>query len=138
MAWPTAADDVDPERLTVDVVSVHFDYLSRTVRERQLQELARILGARENPRIVLGDFNSGWSAPDSTVRRLAQLAGLQTFRPLAKDLNTYGDTRIDWILVSPAFRFDHYAVLPDVVSDHRAVIADISLRTRDRDTAAAD
>jgi endonuclease/exonuclease/phosphatase family metal-dependent hydrolase len=131
MAWPEANAHPAGEPLIVDVVSVHLDYLSPSVREGQLRQLTGTLSQRSNPRIVLGDFNSEWSAPDSMVRRLVGDAALQAFEPAADDHATYGDRRIDWILISPDFRFERYETLPDVVSDHRAVMADISLATLD-------
>ena len=39
----------------------------------------------------------------------------------------YQGARLDWILVSPEFRFERYAVYPDIVSDHYAVAAVIAL-----------
>jgi endonuclease/exonuclease/phosphatase family metal-dependent hydrolase len=122
VAWP----DSDTG-LTVDIVSVHFDYLSDTARDRQFEELAGELDRRNRPVIVLGDFNSEWSTPDSPVRRFAESAGLAGFRPDRGGLATYEDQRIDWILISHQFRFLDYRVLPDLVSDHRAVIAEIGL-----------
>ncbi|NNK32083.1 MAG: hypothetical protein HKP02_03105, partial [Xanthomonadales bacterium] len=45
----------------------------------------------------------------------------------------YGDkgARLDWILVSPGLEFLNYYVVPDVVSDHYAVAADIGLAAPD-------
>ena len=130
MRWPGSDEDPGEPRLAVDVVSVHFDYLSQAARERQLRQLTQTLQRRSNPRIVLGDFNSEWNAPDSMVQRLASQTTLQAFEPLAADHATYGERRIDWILISPEFRFHGYETLPDVISDHRAVVADIGLARR--------
>jgi endonuclease/exonuclease/phosphatase family metal-dependent hydrolase len=35
--------------------------------------------------------------------------------------------RLDWILISPEFEFVEYRTLPDVISDHRAVVATLKL-----------
>lgn len=111
----------------VDLVSVHFDYLSRRARREQLSRLEEELSKRTAPVIVLGDFNSDWTAAGSVVGELANSAGLTAFEPTGEALYTFRDQRYDWILISEELRFANYAVLPDVVSDHRAVVADIEL-----------
>jgi endonuclease/exonuclease/phosphatase family metal-dependent hydrolase len=126
VAWRDPADPAT-ERL-VDVVSVHMDFLSRRARASQVGELAGLLDGRDNPAIVMGDFNSDWSVSDSPVRQLAERLGLQAYRPDAGHLATHDERRIDWILLSPQLSFHEYRVLPDVVSDHRAVIAEIGFR----------
>ena len=72
---------------------------------------------------------------DDSLRRLAYELGLQPHSPDSSELATYRlgrkKWRIDWILVSPQLRVKRYAVLPDRVSDHFAVLADIEVgRTR--------
>jgi endonuclease/exonuclease/phosphatase family metal-dependent hydrolase len=37
--------------------------------------------------------------------------------------------RFDWILVSQELQFHDYATLPDVLSDHRAVVASVRFGT---------
>lgn len=126
VAWRDPANP-DAARL-VDVVSVHMDFLSRRARAGQVDELAGLLEGRSNPVIVMGDFNSDWADGDSPVRRLAERLGLSAYRPGAERLATHEARRIDWILLSPQLTFLDYRVLPDVVSDHQAVIADIGFR----------
>jgi len=113
--------------LTVDVVSVHFDFMSRRAQGAQLDRLADTVASREAPTIVLGDFNSDWHRPDSTVRGLAERTGLQAYQPDSPYLGTFQGKRIDWILISDEFRFDSYRVLTDVVSDHQPVLAEIGI-----------
>lgn len=122
LPWPGQ----DAER-HVDLVSVHFDYLSRRARREQLNRLEEELSKRTAPVIVLGDFNSDWTAIGSVVGELASSAGLTAYEPTGEALSTFKDQRFDWILISEELRFADYAVLPDVVSDHRAVVADITL-----------
>jgi endonuclease/exonuclease/phosphatase family metal-dependent hydrolase len=51
---------------------------------------------------------------------------LRAYRPAAQELGTYkGTKRLDWILISQELSFVDYTVLPDVVSDHLAVLATI-------------
>ena len=118
-----------PTTILLDVVSVHLDFSRRKVREQQVAEIVEVLGQRKNPVIVLGDFNSEWLADESVVAELARRSGLHTYRPLATDLGTYqsGKRRFDWILISKELEFIRYEVLPDVVSDHFAVVAEIRL-----------
>lgn len=118
------------EKRLVDIISVHLDFSRRKVRELQIKEMAELLGKREHPIIILGDFNSDWFSDASIVRALADRAGLQVYRPDAIDLGTYknGRYRYDWILISDELEFREYKVLPDVISDHRAVVAEIAFR----------
>jgi endonuclease/exonuclease/phosphatase family metal-dependent hydrolase len=122
--WGPAA----PKPVFVDVVSVHLDFSRRSVRVRQIAEMRAILAGRKNPLIILGDFNSAWLAGDSAVRELARQGGLQVYKPKAADLGTYGDRRLDWILISADLEFISYTVLPDEISDHRGVVAEVGMK----------
>ena len=85
----------------------------------------------EPPIIVAGDLNGEWKKEGSAVRVLAERFGLLPYRPEAEDLGTYKSVtgkRLDWILVSPDLNFVSYRVVPEVLSDHLAVVAEISLR----------
>jgi len=106
----------------VDVVSVHLDFLREGVRRSQVAELVAALRSRDRPLILLGDFNTEWGA---TLRHLADALGLHAFAPEADDRDTFQDRRLDWILISRELEFVRHAVVPDVLSDHRAVVADI-------------
>lgn len=113
----------------IDIVSVHLDFSRRSVRDRQLAELTQILARRNGPMIILGDFNSEWLAEDSVVRRLADNSGMSVYRHDADHLSTYNSKhRFDWILVSDELAFVSYRVLPDMVSDHLAVLAEVRLK----------
>ena len=114
--------------LQVDVVSVHLDFLSQAVRHQQVTELVALLQQRDRPRIIMGDLNSRWE-PGSAVQTLAQELGLSVYRAGATDIATFPalGSRLDWVLLSPGFEFRSSRVLEDVVSDHRAVIAEIGL-----------
>jgi len=116
-----------PDALSVDVVSVHLDFMSRRAQAQQVAELVATIRARNKPTIVLGDFNSDWARPDSTVRRLAARTGLVAYETDADDLATHRGERIDWILISDELRFQNYRVLPDIVSDHQPVYAEIGI-----------
>ena len=125
IAWqPGAAEPV-----LVDVVSVHIDFSRKSVREQQSAELGEMLAGRGNPLIILGDFNSDWTADEQVVRALAEHAELHVYRPDADDLPTYaGSKRYDWILISRQLEFVSLEVLPDVLSDHSAIVAEIRMQ----------
>lgn len=113
----------------VDVVSVHFDASRGAVRRQQAQELAQILVRRNKPTILMGDFNDEWGQAGSILPLLVETLDLNPYRPDETDLVTFPrfNKRLDWILVSPEFEFVSYNVVPDLMSDHRAVVAELSL-----------
>lgn len=111
----------------IDLVSVHLDFLRKGVRRDQVEVVIRELSGRDNPLVVMGDLNCEWSDRASPVRHLADSLGLHAFRPAATDLDTFGTLggRLDWILISEELRFLSFDVLPDVLSDHAGVIAEL-------------
>jgi endonuclease/exonuclease/phosphatase family metal-dependent hydrolase len=77
----------------------------------------------------MGDFNCGYCAKDSTLRLLAQELNLQAHEPEATDMVSFPlrNKRFDWIMISAELAFRDYRTLPDVLSDHRAVVATLRL-----------
>ena len=122
-----------PQPVKVKFVSVHLDFSRKSVRRSQVDEMVRVLSGLEGPMVVMGDFNTDWQGEESSLKHLAERLGLSAFDPHAKGLSTYGDkgARLDWILVSRALGYSRYAVFPDVVSDHYAVVADLVLKELD-------
>jgi endonuclease/exonuclease/phosphatase family metal-dependent hydrolase len=115
----------------IDVVSVHLDFLRAHVRARQVARMVEVLAPRRRPLVVMGDFNAGWRGERSAVQRLATSLQLVAHAPHARvhTFPAYG-SRLDWILVSPQLAFERHEVLPDIVSDHLPVVADIRLLDR--------
>lgn len=113
--------------LEVDVVSVHLDFTSDFIRAKQATELVDRLKQRNRPAIVMGDFNTDWQDQDSALRYIARELSLRPYEPESSNLDTFPTFggRLDWILVSPGIRFQSYSVIPDVVSDHRGVVAEL-------------
>lgn len=109
----------------VDVISVHLDFSRQSVRERQINEMIDLLSARMNPTIIMGDFNSEWLAEASVIKSLAEKSRFKTYKPESVDYNSYKDKRLDWVLISKDMAFESYQVLPDTLSDHAMIIADI-------------
>ena len=128
VSWPGNS------RVEVDIVSVHLDFASENIRKRQAAELIETLRQRRRPVIIMGDFNTGWEE-NSTVQHISEALGLTAFSPEQAGLETFPafGERLDWIMVSPELSFRSYHVLPDPVSDHRSVIAEVVLN----DTASA-
>ena len=100
-----------------------------SVRRSQIDEMVAVLSKIEGPMVVLGDFNTDWQTEDSSLVYLAEQLQLTVFEPHAEGLSTYGDkgARLDWILISPGLRFNRYVVVPDAISDHYALAAEIVL-----------
>lgn len=115
----------DDKSRKIDIISVHLDFSRQSVRDAQIGEMLEILSTRTNPTIILGDFNSEWLAETSVIKELAEKSRFITYKPEAANCNSYKDKRLDWILISKDMEFTSYQVLPDTLSDHAMVIADI-------------
>jgi endonuclease/exonuclease/phosphatase family metal-dependent hydrolase len=120
---------VMPDRsgMKIDVASVHLDFLRPAIRRRQIAQIVASLRHRHTPQIILGDFNCSWRSRDRCLHRLADELDLTTYDPSSRHLWTFSrlHRRLDWIFVSSEIRFLSYRVLPDRLSDHRAVVADL-------------
>ena len=118
------------EPVLVDIVSVHLDFSRKSVREQQSAELSETLAGRGNPMIIMGDFNSDWFADEEVVRSLAERTGLHVYQPEAGNFSTYRSSarRFDWILISKQLEFVSFEVMPDILSDHFAVVAEIAMK----------
>jgi len=109
----------------VDVVSLHLEPLRTGVRQSQGRQLIAALADRGRPLVIMGDFNTEWGHQDGVLEAIIKDLNLQTFGLEAQDLDTFPrlGRRLDWILASQHFEFAGFSVLPDRLSDHRAVVA---------------
>ena len=125
--WNPAGAQQQP--VSIKFISVHLDFSRRSVRRSQIDEMVGTLSKIERPMVLMGDFNTDWQTEDSSLKYLAEQLDLSVFEPHAEGLSTYGDkgARLDWILISPDLQFSKYVVVPDVISDHYAVAAEIML-----------
>lgn len=117
------------QAIKVKLISVHLDFSRRSVRRSQIDEMVGVLAKLDRPMVLMGDFNTDWLTEDSSLKYLVDELNLTVYDPHAEGLGTYGDegARLDWILVSPDLQFRKYVVVPDVISDHYAVAAEITL-----------
>lgn len=122
ISWPGNPD------IDVDIVSVHLDFASQSIRKKQALELIKTLRDRKRPVIIMGDFNTEWHE-NSTIQHINQALGLSAYNPEGLGLETFPTfgERLDWILVSKEISFRSYRVIPDTVSDHHGVIAELEL-----------
>lgn len=120
------------EGIEVDVVSVHLDFMSRSIRKKQADELIALMRARNNRLIIMGDLNSGWHEQHSAAKYLAEQLDLTAFQPENRTMTTFPalGQRLDWILVSRGFEFAGYEIVGDRVSDHRGVVANLRVTGR--------
>jgi endonuclease/exonuclease/phosphatase family metal-dependent hydrolase len=128
LLWSSDQGTTAPQPITL--VSVHLDFSRESVRRAQIAELVDELQQVHTPLIVLGDFNADWFAESSPVRDLARELNLRAYNPESTGIGSYKVTeRLDWILISDRLKFVDHVVLPNVVSDHLAVLAKISWDT---------
>jgi endonuclease/exonuclease/phosphatase family metal-dependent hydrolase len=127
----------------LDVVSLHLEPFNPVIRRQQVRQLADAFAGRTRPLVVLGDFNCSWSDEARQLRPLARELRLRPFQPYRR-APTYPARRpwrrLDWILASPELEFVSYRTLPNPVSDHLGVAADLVLREHreERAPSAAD
>lgn len=120
--WPAGEEN---NKRKIDIISVHLDFSRQAVRDSQIKEMIEVLSARENPTIIMGDFNSEWLSELSVIQEFATNTRFFTYKPGSPDYNTYKDKRLDWILISRDMEFVSYKVLPDTLSDHAMIVSDI-------------
>jgi endonuclease/exonuclease/phosphatase family metal-dependent hydrolase len=113
--------------MSFDLVSVHLDFSRKSVREKQVDDMISRLLIRNRPLIIMGDFNCELKSKEATLRRLVDELDLKAYLPVSQNLETFPKLgkRLDWVLISPELEFMKYRVLPDVISDHYAVLCEV-------------
>ena len=84
-----------------------------------------VIDGRAGPIILMGDFNSEWLAEEYLVESTAKTSRLQIYKAESGSLNTYKDKRLDWIMLSKRLAYSSYGVKQQMLSDHKAVVADV-------------
>lgn len=121
---------VDVSGHRVDVLTTHLDHASPTARRTQARAVARLVGRSGRPTVLGGDLNA---VPDMPPLRTLERAGLVDTWPVAgrgDGLTVPGaapQRRIDYVLASSHFAATAAEALPSLVSDHRAVRAELEL-----------
>ena len=117
--------------LEVDVVSVHLDFLAPRIRRKQIDQMVETLLDRRRPLVVLGDLNCCFDYEPRSIRLLVDRLGLRSHQP-QRSAPTYPSRRpwrrIDWILISEELAYAGYHTVPDPLSDHLMLVADLQLR----------
>ena len=118
-----------PEAVTVSVISVHLDFSRKKVRDAQVEEMRLVLSGVAPPVIILGDFNTDWTADGSALKTITTNGKLKAYQPEATNPGTYknGKHRLDWILISDNLEFVSYEVPQVFLSDHQPVLARVRL-----------
>jgi endonuclease/exonuclease/phosphatase family metal-dependent hydrolase len=120
---------VEVGKTPLHVYVTHLDYRSDpTVRKKQVEDMVRVMEKDTGTQMLLGDLNAPNTAPE--LRPLWNL-----FQDAAvackQSCNTYpADTptrRIDYVLVTPDIQAAAATTLPTTASDHRPVIARVTL-----------
>ena len=117
--------------LSVDVVSVHLDFLAPSVRRKQILRMVDRLAHRRRPMVLLGDLNCCWQHEPRSMDLLVRHLGLQAHEPdsLTPTYPTHRpQRRIDWILTSPELDFHGYHTVHASLSDHLVLVADLTVR----------
>ncbi|MET8893838.1 endonuclease/exonuclease/phosphatase family protein [Streptomyces albogriseolus] len=113
------------------VYSTHLDYRADpSIRAAQVADMLDVLADDRGPRILVGDFNAEPSAPElaplwDTLRDAAPDAG-PTYPAIAPQ------KRIDLITVSHGITVTGARTHATDASDHRPVVADLSLPRKNR------
>lgn len=106
-----------------DVISLHLDFASDSVRKYQLSILSELVRNSTRPVILMGDFNTDMSEP--LLPAFLRETNLRTWKVEDNSIVTFPflGTRIDWIFVSSDLELVEQSVLGDILSDHSILTA---------------
>lgn len=116
--------DVDYHGVIVQFANIQFAELPRHAGIH-FKELIDILRARDESRIILGDFN----IPNIDIQVFRQLWEADYISSSATPYISYPlmDTRVDYILLPKAFAFEAITVSSEGLSDHLALSATVTI-----------
>lgn len=126
--FPMIAIDVDG--VVLQVYNTHLDYRGDpSVRRQQVAETVALLAEETAPRVLMGDLNAPPEAPE-LAPLLDLLVDAWRVRGAGDGFTYPADEpvrRIDYILTSPDVRVESVRVVETTASDHRPVVARITL-----------
>lgn len=113
----------------VHIFSTHTYWLAQAVRQLEVEEMIKYLDDTKGPRILMGDFNA---SPDAAEMKTMAAAYKDVFANVGEGQEkTYPaiapNERIDYIFISPEIQADRAWVVDSTASDHRPVVADLTL-----------
>ncbi|MFH1156215.1 MAG: endonuclease/exonuclease/phosphatase family protein [Pseudomonadota bacterium] len=120
--------EIELENCVVFLVHLSITYGNR---QEQLRELGRLINQQEKPVIVAGDFNSFLGMRElkpfleSTCLQSANINNIRTFPSRAPKME------LDFIFHSPEIIIHDLYVPTVILSDHRPLVCDFSLRDQD-------
>jgi endonuclease/exonuclease/phosphatase family metal-dependent hydrolase len=110
----------------IKVVSVHLDFLRKSVRKQQVKDMIDMLSVSRKSFIVMGDFNCELEK-ESALKILIEKLNLSAYKIGAESMFTFPKLkkRLDYILISQDLEYVSYKVVKERVSDHLGVIAEV-------------
>ncbi len=131
---------------SIRVIAAHLSHRSEALRVESARVLTDLIGDGRRPTVVAGDLNStppgfplsmtdaGGNNAIDVFDQSKLLTRSPTTMPSADQLTFPADKPdrlIDWIMISRAWRFMRYRVVPTSLSDHRAVVAEMEFSLGD-------
>ncbi len=123
-----------PDSRILTITSIHLvwiDWVRLNSRARQLNLIQRVVTERKNPHVIAGDMNCGLSSKETSLRSFVNNLELNVPEPKNRNTATSPswnpNKRIDWVFVSKEMNFISYKTLQQKVSDHLAILAEISI-----------
>lgn len=113
----------------VEIVSLHLDFARKSVRRKQADRIINIYKNRQNPLIIMGDFNTDATSKRSVIKVFMDALDLKAYRMNDNSLITFPFTRkrLDWILISKRLNYTEHQIIPEVISDHYSIVSTITL-----------
>jgi endonuclease/exonuclease/phosphatase family metal-dependent hydrolase/uncharacterized protein YneF (UPF0154 family) len=115
----------------VEVVSLHLDFARKSVRLKQGKQIINTFKNRNNPLIIMGDFNSDIKSKKSVIEYMIKELNLKAYKPY-ENIITFPFTkkRLDWVLVSERFEYLEHNVISEIISDHLSIVVKIKLNKK--------
>lgn len=131
--------DVNMGGECVTCVVTHLDPIRKSEREEQVRKIAEVVGDRDKPVVVMGDFNCELEN-ESPMKTLCRELDLQIPGQEEKRRDTYWqllNKTIDFVFASDGITYENYRVGEAKLSDHYAVIADLVLEKSEKEESSS-